>query len=82
MDVIELLGRALRQTGTIVDGVRADQMGLATPCAEWDVRTIIGHLVRGNETSAAVAEGRSGSRIPSLMWVMTRRGRTTGRRRR
>jgi uncharacterized protein (TIGR03086 family) len=58
MDIIELLGRALDQTGTIVEGVRQDQWDLPTPCTDWDVRTLVGHLVRGNENTAAVAEGR------------------------
>lgn len=57
MDIVELLGRALDETGTVVDGVRPEQMTLIA-VGEWDVRTVIAHLVRGNENTAAVAEGR------------------------
>jgi uncharacterized protein (TIGR03086 family) len=57
VDIVELLGRALEETGTVVDGVSADQMN-RPGVGEWDVRTVIGHLVRGNENTAAVAEGR------------------------
>ncbi len=57
MTVIELLGRALDQTDTIVDGIKPDQMDMPA-CGEWDVRTVIAHLVRGNQNTAAVAEGR------------------------
>lgn len=57
MSVIELLGGALDETGAIVDGVRADQMEVPA-CGDWDVRTVIAHLVRGNQNTAAVAEGK------------------------
>lgn len=57
MTVIELLGRTLDQTGAIVDGIKPDQMGLRA-CGDWDVRTLIAHLVRGNQNAAAAAEGR------------------------
>lgn len=56
-DIVELLGRALDETGTIVDAVTTDQMDLPA-VGDWSVRTVIGHLVRGNENTAAVAEGR------------------------
>ncbi|HZU14367.1 MAG TPA: TIGR03086 family metal-binding protein [Chloroflexota bacterium] len=58
MDIVELLGRALDETGRIITGIRADQWKGPTPCEEWDVRTVVGHLVRGNQNTAAVAEGR------------------------
>jgi uncharacterized protein (TIGR03086 family) len=58
MDTIDLLSRALDQTGTIVAGIRPDQMDLPTPCTDWNVRALIGHLVRGNQNTAAVAEGK------------------------
>ncbi len=59
MDILELHERALDQTGKIVAGIAPDQLSLPTPCSDWDVRTVLGHLVRGNENTAAVAEGRS-----------------------
>ena len=42
---IAVLERALDQTGRIVAGVRPDQLGLATPCTEWDVRALTNHIV-------------------------------------
>lgn len=56
MDIVELHERALAQTGQIVAGVEPEQFGLPTPCTEWDVRTLLGHLVRGNQNTAAAAE--------------------------
>lgn len=58
MNIIEVLGRTLDETAVIVDGIRDDQWSLPTPCGDWDVRTVVAHLVRGNENTAAVAEGR------------------------
>lgn len=63
MDIVDLLERALDETGRIVAGVRSDQLASPTPCGDWDVRTVIGHLVRGNQNTAAVAEG--GPRQPN-----------------
>lgn len=57
MNILELLPRALDQTEAIVAGISPDQMNAPTPCGDWDVRTVIGHLVRGNQNTAAVAEG-------------------------
>lgn len=48
-DPIVLHEGALDATARIVAGVRLDQLSLPTPCAEWDVRQLIGHLVEGNE---------------------------------
>jgi len=56
-NIVALLGRATQQTGAIIDGVKDDQWNAPTPCTEWDVRTIVAHLVRGNENTAAIAAG-------------------------
>ena len=58
MDLIDLYGRALDQTGQIVAGVRPDQLDAPTPCSAWSVRTLLGHLVRGNQNIAAAAAGQ------------------------
>jgi uncharacterized protein (TIGR03086 family) len=60
MDILELHDRALDDTERLARGVRQDQMGLPTPCTEWDVRTLLDHLVGGNWRYVAVAEGKSG----------------------
>jgi len=43
-DTIALLDRALDQTAGLLAAVDASQAGLATPCAEWDVRALVSHL--------------------------------------
>src|ERR1700745_1015986 len=43
-DTIALLDCALDQTARLIAAVDASQAGLATPCAEWDVRALVSHL--------------------------------------
>jgi uncharacterized protein (TIGR03086 family) len=49
--------RALLATGRIVVGVRPEQLGLSTPCPDWDVRLLLNHIVGGNYMFATVARG-------------------------
>ena len=58
MDIVRLHERALDETARLVGGVRPDQMDLPTPCSDWDVRTLIAHLVGGNVRFLDVAEGK------------------------
>ena len=44
-DTIALLERALDQTAGLIAATDASQAGLATPCAGWDVRALVSHLV-------------------------------------
>ena len=39
-----LLFRALYQARNLIEGTAAGQAGLPTPCAAWDVGTLVGHL--------------------------------------
>jgi uncharacterized protein (TIGR03086 family) len=43
-DTIALLEGALDQTAGLIATIDASQAGLATPCAGWDVRALVGHL--------------------------------------
>ena len=56
-DITELHARALDATGRIVTGVAADQWDAATPCADWDARDLVNHLVAGNLWAAELAAG-------------------------
>lgn len=42
---IVVLSRALDQAGDVLAAVHADQLGQPTPCGDWDVAQLIGHLV-------------------------------------
>ena len=56
-DIAELHARALDATGRIVDGVAPDRWHAATPCADWDARGLVNHLVAGNFWAAELAAG-------------------------
>jgi uncharacterized protein (TIGR03086 family) len=45
MESVEQLRKSMQAFGDRVRGVRSDQWGAPTPCAEWDVRTLVNHLV-------------------------------------
>lgn len=55
-DPRELYGRTLAQTGAIIEGVRPDQLGLPTPCGDWDVRALLDHIVGAVEKVALAGE--------------------------
>jgi uncharacterized protein (TIGR03086 family) len=56
-DIAELHARALDETGRIVSGVPADRWHVATPCADWDARALVNHLVGGNLWAAELTAG-------------------------
>jgi uncharacterized protein (TIGR03086 family) len=43
-DTVALLERALDQTAGLIAAIEPGQAGLPTPCAGWDVRTLVSHL--------------------------------------
>jgi uncharacterized protein (TIGR03086 family) len=56
-DIAELHAQALGATGRIVSGVAADRWHAPTPCAGWDARALVNHLVAGNLWAAELAAG-------------------------
>jgi uncharacterized protein (TIGR03086 family) len=42
---IKILLRAVDQTGKVVANLGYGQLGLSTPCSEWNVRGLINHLI-------------------------------------
>jgi len=54
---LELLERALDQAATAIANTRPDQAGMPTPCASWDVRALVSHMVRDTEQFTAIAHG-------------------------
>ncbi|WP_405544483.1 TIGR03086 family metal-binding protein [Streptomyces phaeochromogenes] len=45
MDEIELLSGVLSKTGDLIEGVEPGRLGAPTPCEEYDVETLVNHLV-------------------------------------
>ena len=67
MDIIELHDRALDATTAIVANIDAAHLANPTPCAEFDVRALLGHLIGGNHMFAALTDGEPGT-AASLMY--------------
>jgi uncharacterized protein (TIGR03086 family) len=69
MDEVTLLDGVLTKTGDLVAGVREDQWSLPTPCPEYDVRTLINHLVGWIQVFGASAQGRTFEGDPTSQQV-------------
>lgn len=52
-----LIARAIATALPVVDGVRPDQLHLPTPCADFDVDQLLGHLVFAIGRAATVGHG-------------------------
>lgn len=71
---VVVLSRALDQAGDVLAGVHADQLALPTPCADWDVAHLIGHLVDAPVRFLQMARGEkpdwsAGPRPVAGNWV-------------
>ena len=57
MDLVKAHDHALDVTEAIVAAARPEQLALPTPCAEFDVRMLLGHMIAGNDRFVLVAHG-------------------------
>jgi uncharacterized protein (TIGR03086 family) len=57
MDLLARHEETLRATQRVVDGVEPPQLAKPTPCTEWDVRSLLGHIVGTNTMFARAARG-------------------------
>lgn len=55
IDPRPILDRAIATGGTVIAGIRPDQLTAPTPCPEMDVRAMLGHLVGVLDRIAALA---------------------------
>lgn len=60
--------RAADQMAALIASVRPEQLGRPTPCDEWDVRALLGHVVDATRRFAALGEGGDGTamRAPAV----------------
>jgi uncharacterized protein (TIGR03086 family) len=59
LDLPEAHAAALAATGALVRGIGPGQWGDPTPCEDWDVRTLVNHIVSGNWWAGELAAGRT-----------------------
>jgi uncharacterized protein (TIGR03086 family) len=59
VDLPEVHAAALSNTHELVAGVGADQWASPTPCADWDVRALVNHIVTGNFWAAELGAGKT-----------------------
>jgi uncharacterized protein (TIGR03086 family) len=64
MDALTAYEQTLVWTGQRVAGVRGDNLGAATPCRDWNARTLVTHVVAGIWYFKALA---SNERVEELM---------------
>jgi uncharacterized protein (TIGR03086 family) len=56
-DSITVLSRALDQTGDVLAGIHREQLSDPTPCADWTVAQLIGHVVSAPRRFLEMAKG-------------------------
>lgn len=59
MDVVEFYRVAAAEFDRRVQAVGSDQWEAATPCTEWDVRTLVNHIVNEDRWVAPLLEGKT-----------------------
>ena len=60
---LEFCARVLAEVDTLVAAVPRDRLGDPTPCAGWDVRALLDHLVWENLLWTSLAEGAPAFRL-------------------
>jgi uncharacterized protein (TIGR03086 family) len=58
-DINALHRQAIESTRTIIAAIGANQWSNPTPCADWNVRDLVNHVVTGNLWAAELANGRN-----------------------
>jgi uncharacterized protein (TIGR03086 family) len=64
--------RCLDSFTLLVEGVRPEQWHGPTPCAEWDVRQLLDHMISGNRMFAALAGGERPEGTQGLLELRAR----------
>jgi uncharacterized protein (TIGR03086 family) len=72
MDALDAVGERNVQ---LVRQVGPDQWDDATPCAEWDVRTLAGHLIIGRHVYRGFLEGVP---VAGLRQILQQQGKAAG----
>lgn len=62
-----VLATAVAIGASVIDGVRPDQLAASTPCEEFDVRALLGHLVGVLRRVAAIGRSESPFSVPDVV---------------
>jgi uncharacterized protein (TIGR03086 family) len=71
-DVDALFAEALEQAERVVAAVPRERLGSPTPCPDWDVQALLGHLLAVVRRAERVAQGRPASSVPDVVAVDSR----------
>src|SRR2546427_13267747 len=58
-DIRDLYGRAIESCGAYVLAIQDHQWSRPTPCAEWDVRALVNHVVGENRWALPLFAGQT-----------------------
>jgi uncharacterized protein (TIGR03086 family) len=72
-----LYTRATEQAAALIRTVRPEQLSSPTPCTEFDVRTLLSHLVGGTHRIATIGEGGDGMAVHPFVEGVSDEGWTT-----
>jgi uncharacterized protein (TIGR03086 family) len=65
-DIVDLHKRAVKRFGDHVHAVQEDQWSSPTPCADWDVRALVNHLVGENLWTKPLMQGKTIADVGSI----------------
>lgn len=65
-DPRQMYARALAQTESIIEKVQPEQLDDRTPCEEYNVRSLLSHMVGGVNRAAIFGEGGDGLAKPAM----------------
>jgi uncharacterized protein (TIGR03086 family) len=69
-----LFAETLEQAERVVAAVPRERLGSPTPCPDWDVQALLGHLLAVVRRAERVAQGRPASSVPDVVAVDPRIG--------
>lgn len=67
MDAMDALDTSAERNMRLVAQVRQEQRSNSTPCTDWNVRTLVGHLIAGRHGYCGLLNGAPAAELRSVM---------------